>query len=623
MSILSIEGLTVSFSSPSGRAMALRDVDLTVGRGRTVALVGESGSGKSCLALAILRLLPETARIEARRMHFHPQAETEALDLLALPARGRRLAALRGGSIGLVLQEPSAALSPVHTIGQQIASTHRRHLRSSGAEARQATLALLAELGFPDPETAFSSYAFELSGGLRQRAILAAALIARPALLIADEPTTALDVIRQAQILRLLHTEGRRRAESCLFITHDLGVVAAIADDVVVLHRGEVVETGPAAEVLADPQHSHTKTLIAAVPRLNGPRLHRLAVPEAGTRALPAGEARAPGRPGTMLLRLEEVTRRFPPRRREGAPAFLPGVERVSLALAEGECLALVGESGCGKSTLARLALGALACETGRVRFRTDGYGGADGLADIATLGPGGRKAFRRQAQLVFQDPYGSLNPRRTVLDTLTEPLRIHRDGAPHVWRTRAEEMLALVGLPGDVLARYPHAFSGGQRQRIAIGRALMIRPRLLVLDEPVSALDVSVQAQILNLLQDLRAVLGLSLLFITHDMAVARFMADRIAVMREGRIVELAPTERLLAHPVHPYTQRLLAFVPDPDPARAIDLLALAPRLDETAAGWPEPFQAAGGLAPDLIEIAPGHFVAMQPVAREMGALA
>ncbi|MCP5433102.1 MAG: ABC transporter ATP-binding protein [Alphaproteobacteria bacterium] len=618
MDLLALHDLSVSFAGEGAPVRALDGVSFSLERGRTLALVGESGSGKTCLAQSIVRLLPRNGAIAGGRILFRPKAEEEAVDLAALGPKDRRLAALRGGAIGFVFQEPLAALSPVHAIGGQIAEAHRLHTGSSAAEAREAAVRTLAAVGFPEPETALGRFPFELSGGLRQRAMIAAALVAGPALLIADEPTTALDVTLQAQVLKLLVRLRRERALSILFITHDLGLVAALADDLVVLHRGRVMERGPAAEILSAPGHPYTKGLLAASPRLTPapprrlPTVADLLAAGAPPCEPPPAEAREAA-VAAPLIRIESVSKSFAARRGAGETRALDG---VSLDVNAGECMALVGESGSGKSTLARLALKATAPSAGRIR-----YAGKDGLVDLADLDGARTRAFRREAQLVFQDPFGSLNPRRTVGETLTEPLAIHGIGTREERLQRARETLGLVRLPADALARYPHAFSGGQRQRIAIARALMLRPRLLVLDEPVSALDVSVQAQILNLLKDLKDELALTYLFITHDLGVASFMADRIAVLCRGRIVETAPAASLLGNPRHPYTRSLLASVADPD--RPLDLDAVPDVRPSDEAHWPFVYRSHGAQALPLAEVAPGHLVAMARHDAEIGAIA
>ena len=459
---------------------------------------------------------------------------------------------------------------------------------------------MLRLTGFPDPVRGFDAYPFELSGGLRQRAMIAAALAARPSVLIADEPTTALDVTIQAQVLALLQRLKDDLGLSVLFITHDLGLVAALADDLVVLYRGRVMERGPADAVFAESRHPYFQALKGANPSLHR-RTSRLAVigGEAGDDAATAYAAR-PARkredaaPGAKLIEAIDVSKTFGARR-GGEPAL--ALDRVSLAIGHGESVGLVGESGSGKSTLARLLMRADQPDTGRVVFHAKGA-----AHDLKTIAGSALSRFRRRVAYVFQDPYAALNPRMSIRETLTEPFAIHGLAGRKGRDVRARELVDLVGLPRSALDRFPPAFSGGQRQRIAIARALALRPDLIILDEPTSALDVSVQAQILNLLADLKTQLGFAYLFISHDLAVVEHVADRVAVMRRGRIVEEAPAAELFERAVHPYTRALIAAAPDADRMNRLDLAAVAAR-------------AAGDMGDDqapLVEIAPGHRAAI-----------
>jgi peptide/nickel transport system ATP-binding protein len=579
--LLQVADLQVTFEAPSGPIEAVRGVSFRVPPGGSVALVGESGSGKSVISQAILGILPAPGRIRGGRMLYRdPRQAGEPIDLAALDPDRSAFRALRGAGLAIIFQEPMSALSPVHRIGDQLGEALQLHRDVGRAEARRLGAELLALAGFPTPEAALDAYPFELSGGLRQRAMIAQALAGRPCLLIADEPTTALDVTVQAQILQLL---DRLRAElgmALLLITHDLGVVANIAEEIVVLRRGRVMESGPAEELFAEPRHPYLKALLHAVPRL-------------GQARPPAPEA------GPVLLAARGLVRRFAARHRADSPRA--AVDGVDLDLHRGECLGLVGESGSGKSTLAKLLLRALTPDSGTICFAGTSVSGLRGAA---------LHAFRRRAQYVFQDPNGALDPRMNAFEIIAEPLVIHGLGNARARRARVEQVATLVGLDAGLLGRFPHSFSGGQRQRIGIARALVLEPEFLICDEPVSALDVSIQAQILALLQDLRARLGLTYLFISHNLAVVDAVADRIAVMCAGRIVELAPRRTLFERPVHPYTQALLAAIPLPDPAARLDFARICAGTPGDPAGWPRPFTRDTGHRPNLIDLGDGHLV-------------
>ena len=615
--LLRIEDLSVDFETPAGRLRALEGVSLTVPQGGTMAVVGESGSGKTTLSRAILRIIPRPGHIVGGRILFHdPRAPgRDPTDLAALPEDSPALRAIRGGRIAMIFQEPGVALSPLHTIGDQIGEAVRLHRRASLAEAQSLTRDMLGLVGFADPAASFSAYPFELSGGLRQRAMIAMALVCRPALLVADEPTSALDVTIQAQILALL---GRLQAEldmALLLITHDLGVVASIASDVAVMYAGRLVESGPVEELLAHPKHPYLRALLRAAPHLDR-RLGERLVPirdyprSHSCRALHP-RAREETGPAS-LLELRGIVKEYAVR---GASWFgdsegtvTRAVDGVDLALERGECLGLVGESGSGKSTIGKIIVRALDADCGAMTFR-----GGEQPVDVLGLSGAALKAYRRRVQLVFQDPFGSLDPRMTVYQSVAEPLVIHGLGKQAERRDMVAELLCLVGLEPRHMHRYPHSFSGGQRQRIAIARALALSPELLVCDEPVSALDVSIQAQILNLLLELKQEFGLTYLFISHDLAVVQYIASRVAVMCAGRIVELAPCAELFANPVHPYTQALLAAAPSAELDRRRDGRNLGPRLDDKSSdpgAWPLPYRIDAEHAPDLIEIAPGHAV-------------
>jgi peptide/nickel transport system ATP-binding protein len=521
MSLLSIEGLTVSLPPGADRPNAVEDVSFHLDPGEILCIVGESGSGKSVSAAALTGLLPPALAIRAGKILF------EGRDLRGASAADMR--ALRGARIGTVFQEPMTALNPLMRVRDQVAEVMQVHARPVGRRVEE----LLEAVGLPDPARIARSYPHALSGGQRQRVMIATALALEPAILIADEPTTALDVTTQKQILALIRDIQRRSGTGVLFITHDFGVVAEIADRVVVMQRGQIVEQGAAATVLNTPQHPYSRALIAAVP-------HRA----------PAGRPAATGKP---VLELIGVGKTYRTGGIFAAGRTVAAVKAASLEIRRGETLGLVGESGSGKSTLARCVVRLVVADEGAMRF---------GDTDLRPLSRAQWKPYRKRIQMVFQDPFASLNPRRRVGDILAEGPVAH--GTPRVQaRARAAELLALVQLDPGAADRFPHEFSGGQRQRIGIARALAMDPELLIADEPVSALDVSVQAQILALLEDLRVRLGLTMLFITHDLRVAAQICGRVAVMRRGEIVEQGATAVVFANPAHEYTRALLDSVP------------------------------------------------------------
>ncbi|WP_316959479.1 ABC transporter ATP-binding protein [Streptomyces sp. TRM68367] len=603
--LLEVRGLRTEFATGAGTVRAVNDVGLTVRRGQVLGVVGESGSGKSVTARSILRMVPEPGRIVGGEILFAGR------DLLGLPEPDMR--AVRGSEIAMVFQDPQSALNPVLTVGYQIAEALIVH-GTDRQTARRRAAELLDQVGIPDAERRLDDYPHQFSGGMRQRVVIAIALAGSPSLLIADEPTTALDVTIQAQILRLL---GRLRDElgiAVLMITHDMGVVAEMCDDVVVMYGGRVVEQGPVEVIFARQEHPYTADLLQAMPRMDGNGRNRLpAIPGAppDPAALPSGCAFHPrcrlaedgcrttvpellpraaegqssacwvtGR-GAAIPPLDRVpadvrdqldTGGAPPLSVEnlrvnvasggrspfGRPDPVYAVDGVSLSVAGGETLGLVGESGCGKSTLARTIVGINRPTEGLVRVGPEGVDAFTGA---------GARELRSTVQYVFQDPYASLNPRRTVRQSLDEALEMR--GMPRGERaTAASELMRRVGLNEGHLDRYPHAFSGGQRQRIGIARALAVEPKVLICDEPVSALDVSIQAQIINLLESLRDDLGLGYLFIAHDLSVVRHLSDRVAVMYLGRIVETGPVEAVYSSPQHPYTVALMSSSPVPETA-------------------------------------------------------
>ncbi|HEX7180362.1 MAG TPA: ABC transporter ATP-binding protein [Thermoanaerobaculia bacterium] len=540
---MQVEDLEVAFPRDGRWAPVVRGVSLAVGRGEIVGLVGESGSGKTLTALSVLGLVPPPGRVRGR-------VRLDGGDLLTLPEREMRK--VRGGRIGFVFQEPMSALNPVYTIGFQIAEAVRAHRRVSRREALDEAVRLLDRVALPDARQRLGDYPHQLSGGQRQRVGIAMALAAGPDLLLADEPTTALDVTLQAQILELLDRLRVDLGLSVLLITHDLGIVAETCDRAVVMHRGEVVEEGEVERLFRAPGHAYTRMLLAAVqasPHPPGP-------------PLPMGE-------GGNLAEAVGLSREFPVRRGllQRTRGVVRAVDRVDLEIRRGECLALVGESGSGKTTLGRCLIRLIEPTSGRVLF--------DG-GDLLALGSGELRRRRRRFQMIFQDPYGSLDPRQKVGSIVAEPLEIHTDLGAGERRRRVEELLAAVGLDPVLAGRYPHELSGGQRQRVGIARAIAAEPDLLVADEPVSALDVSIRAQVLELLADLRRRLGLTLLLISHDMTAVERLADRVAVMYLGRVVELAPAEELFRRPLHPYAVSLLSAVPVAVPGRRRERIVL-----------------------------------------------
>lgn len=549
--LLEVRDLRIAFGEGADRVDAVRGVDLTVYRGQTVAVVGESGSGKSTTAHAIIGLLPRGGRVVSGSVRFDDRELTEA--------PRAQLVRLRGSEIGFVPQDPMSNLNPVWKIGFQLRETLAASGIARGRAARERAVELLETAGIPDAEHRLDQYPHQLSGGLRQRVLIATALSGRPDLLIADEPTSALDVTVQRQILDHIDRLTTELGTAMLLITHDLGLAAERAEHLVVMYRGRVVESGPAPDLLRDPRHEYTRRLVESAPSLasarRSTRRSRLSI-AAGPAAEDATDRGTPGE--APILETDRLTKRY--RVRGSAPwksTELVAAEGISFRLWRGATTALVGESGSGKSTVAQLVLGLVPPSSGSVRF--------DGK-DITRMGSGEQLGFRRRVQPVFQNPYGSLDPMYSIHRCLLEPLRVHGIGTRAERETRVRELLDRVALPSSVLGRYPNELSGGQRQRVAIARALAPEPELLVCDEAVSALDVLVQAQILNLLDELQDRLGLTYLFITHDLAVVRQIADEVLVMRGGHIVESASTEEIFDSPREEYTRRLLAAIPGRD---------------------------------------------------------
>lgn len=610
--VLEITDLVVEFAGDEGRTRAVDGVSLKVPGGSTVALVGESGSGKTVISQAILGILPQKGRIAGGRIVFTDPRDGTSVDLAAKDPRSPKMRAIRGDRISIIFQEPMTALSPLHTIGDHLGEVVRVHRGASRAEARALSAEMLRLVRFPDPKRALSAYPFELSGGLRQRAVIAMALMCRPALLIADEPTTALDVTIQAEVLNLICTVQVELDMAVLLITHDFGVVANIADYVAVIYRGRIMETGASETIFRAPEHPYLRSLLRAVPRFDmGPeeRLQPIRPIEAQPATFlhrPAQDQRARG--NEPLLELRKLSKVYRLRKMGDAlTRTVRAVDRLDLTVKCGECLGLVGQSGSGKTTAAKLVLGAETPEEGRVLYRLDGE-----MRDLAHLSKSERFAFRRKVQIIFQDPFSSLSPRMTVREILTEPLAIHGIGTAAERYERVKELVRMVGLSVSHLRRYPHSFSGGQRQRIGIARALALSPELLLCDEPVSALDVSVQAQILNLLKDLKSELGLTFLFVSHNLAVVDYIADRVAVMCAGRVVEVADKKAIVEDARHPYTQALLTAIPTPSLDHKLDFSALVENGASEPSCWPEPYRLLPGMEPCLREVAPGHLVCL-----------
>ncbi|CAM4050659.1 dipeptide ABC transporter ATP-binding protein [Bordetella bronchialis] len=633
--VVQVRDLTVRFRSAERTVEAVRDLSFHVDRGETLAIVGESGSGKSVTSLALMRLVEHGGGHIAQGSMLLRRRAGQVIELAG--ASQREMRGVRGADMAMIFQEPMTSLNPVFTAGDQIAESIRLHQGKDGAASRAEALRMLEQVRIPEARSIMDRYPHQLSGGMRQRVMIAMALACKPALLIADEPTTALDVTIQAQILQLIRQLQEEMHMGVVFITHDMGVVAEVADRVLVMYRGDKVEEGASAQIFGQPRHRYTQALLSAVPRLGSMRgtdlperfqLVRMdgtstgaahagaahagaahagaagAAPVRADAAEPRPAAQPPHASGEPILSVRDLVTRFDIR--GGILSRVRGrvhaVEKVSFDLYPGETLALVGESGCGKST------------TGRALLRlTESQGGSIRLEgrDIGKLKGAELQALRRDIQFVFQDPFASLDPRVTVGFSIMEPLLVHGVASGKQAEQRVADLLERVGLPASMAQRYPHEFSGGQRQRICIARALALNPKVVIADESVSALDVSIQAQIVNLLIDLQRDLGVAFLFISHDMAVVERVSHRVAVMYLGQIVEIGPRRAIFENPQHAYTKKLMAAVPIADPARRHLKRAL---LTEEI---PSPIRKPGdepAVAP-LVNVGPGHYVARHAV--------
>lgn len=603
--VLAVRDLCVRFEHEGRVTDAVRQLSLDLHRGETLALVGESGSGKSVTSLALMRLIAQAGGAVSGEILLR-RRNGEVLDVMRASASQMRR--VRGADMAMIFQEPMTSLNPVFTVGEQIAESIRLHQGKSHQQAQAEARRMLDLVRIPEAHNVLSRYPHQLSGGMRQRVMIAMALSCKPALLIADEPTTALDVTIQAQILQLIRVLQKEMQMGVIFITHDMGVVAEMADRVQVMYRGDVVERAPVQQLFDAPQQPYTRALLAAVPKLGAmsgqplpakfPLLHTNGREEASTPQDTVRHDRPP------ILQVRDLVTRFDIRGGllNRVKRRVHAVEKVSFDLYAGETLALVGESGCGKSTTGRSLLRLVASQGGSITFDGQRIDALQGRA-LATL--------RRDIQFIFQDPYASLDPRLTVGFSIMEPLLVHRSMGRAQAEKRVAWLLERVGLLPEHAQRYPHEFSGGQRQRICIARALALNPKVVIADESVSALDVSIQAQIINLMLDLQREFGIAFLFISHDMAVVERISHRVAVMYLGQIVEMGPRQAVFEQPRHPYTKKLMAAVPVVDPAHRHRERALM--VDEI----PSPIRPLGDepeVAP-LLEVAPGHFVARHAI--------
>ncbi|POO56137.1 ABC transporter ATP-binding protein [Agrobacterium rosae] len=538
--LLEVRNLVTEFPVRNGVFRAVNDLSFSIDPGKTLCVVGESGSGKSVTARSILQIIDSPGHIASGSIILN-RANGTTLDLAKLDPRSRAIRSVRGADIAMIFQEPMSSLSPVHTVGDQITEVLRLHLKMSKAQARTEAIELLRQVEIPNPETALDKYAFQYSGGMRQRAMIAMALACKPQLLIADEPTTALDVTTQAEILDLIARLQKAHGMAVLFITHDMGVVAQIADDVLVMHHGVAKEYGTVEQIFHSPQDPYTRMLIGSVLKLEQKAEIRLARPPLDLTAAP-------------ILEVKNLSMHF---------GEMKALDGVSIKLLPGETLGIVGESGSGKTTMGRSIMRLYDPTGGEMLYRkTDGT-----VVDLAKIEGAELKAARRELRMVFQDPFGSLNPRMTVAQVIGEPLLVNGIAKGKELDERVCALMDQVGLDPAGRERYPHAFSGGQRQRIGIARAITLKPRIIVADEATSALDVSVRFQVLDLLMRLQDELGIAYIFISHDIGVIRYMCDRVGVMYRGKLVEVGDAEKVCNAPDHPYTQALLSAIPRPDP--------------------------------------------------------
>ncbi|CCP02690.1 putative ABC transport system, ATP-binding component [Erwinia amylovora Ea644] len=605
--VLSVRDLSVSFAREGQHIQAVKNLSLDVHADETLAIVGESGSGKSVTSLALMRLVEQGGgTLDSGSIWFH-RRQQPPVDLATLSQR--QLRRIRGADMAMIFQEPMTSLNPVFSVGEQIAESIRLHQGKSHADALAEARRMLDLVRIPEAKNVLARYPHQLSGGMRQRVMIAMALSCRPALLIADEPTTALDVTIQAQILQLIRVLQKEMQMGVIFITHDMGVVAEMADRVQVMYRGDVVETGSVEAIFSRPQQPYTRALLAAVPKLgsmSGRDLPaKFPLTDAGATAAEAPQDTV-DRQKAPILQVRDLVTRFDIRSGifNRVKRRVHAVEKVSFDLRAGETLALVGESGCGKSTTGRSLLRLVASQGGSITFNGQ---------RIERLSGPALSHLRRDIQFIFQDPYASLDPRLTVGYSIMEPLLVHGVARGQEAEQRVASLLERVGLQADHARRYPHEFSGGQRQRICIARALALNPKVVIADEAVSALDVSVQAQIINLMLDLQREFGIAFLFISHDMAVVERISHRVAVMYLGQIVEIGPRQAVFGHPQHPYTRKLMASVPVADPAHRRRERALL--VDEI----PSPIRALGDepAVEPLIEVGTGHFVARHAIGR------
>lgn len=601
--VLSVQNLNVAFRQDLQTVRAVHQLSFHLNRGETLAIVGESGSGKSVTALALMRLLEQSPDLLSCDSMLLRRRNREVIELQEQTSAQMR--GVRGADIAMIFQEPMTSLNPVFTIGEQIAESIRLHQGLGREEALGEAKKMLDTVRIPEAQTMLSRYPHQLSGGMRQRVMIAMALSCRPAVLIADEPTTALDVTIQAQILQLIDVLQKEMSMGVIFITHDMGVVAEVADRVLVMHQGEAVETGRVEAIFRAPQHPYTQRLLAAVPRLGAMRGsdYPKRFPDLSALNIEPRPQNTVAE-GSPILEVRNLVARFPLRGGllNRVTREVHAVENVSFDLWPGETLSLVGESGCGKSTTGRALLRLVESQSGTITFQGQ---------RIDTLSDSQLQPLRRDIQFIFQDPYASLDPRHTVGYSIMEPLRIHGVLQGEALQQRVEWLLQRVGLLPEHAWRYPHEFSGGQRQRVCIARALALEPKVVIADESVSALDVSIRAQIINLLLSLQREMGIAFLFISHDMAVVERISHRVAVMYRGRIVEIGPRRAVFENPQHPYTRKLLSAVPVADPMhRRAQRVLLSDELPGNIYKRGEEVEQVS-----LQQVSPGHFVAREPM--------